>query len=427
MKMQCLLKKLFIIALGMNIGLYAAEVRTLAEWTIIVYMQADNNLSSFADYNIKQMQQGIVKDSSQVNVLVQWDQPENNKTWRYKILKGNKIDVGSLNIEMGLDPERELVDCARWVKDNYPAKKYAWILWNHGSGIQDIKARISFLNSWIQIPGLSLSDDRGILYDDSQHSFLSNQALRRAFAKITDILGHPIDVLAMDACLMAMIEVSYQIKGLASYMVASEQIEQGTGYAYDRILNPLTQDPMSFDDRAFAELLVHAYKSYYDDKGETDYTISAFDMHYIDALKENIDNFVLAVAACKKFDRNAISHIIIKARKKALSFATADFIDVHNFYSYVLKYVTVIRENAKANTSYVQALDRLAKVLEHGKALITKSVCAQAVGLLDSKAQGISIYYLDVSHPASAIDKSYVPTLFAQESLWLNFVKENRL
>lgn len=428
MKMQCILRKLFIVVFVMNAGLYAAKDRTLAEWTIVVYIQADNNLSSFADYNIRQMQQGIVEDSSQVNVLVQWDQPENNKTWRYKIVKGNKIDVGSLDTEMGLNPEHELVDCAQWIKDNYPAKKYAWILWNHGSGIQDIKAeKMSLLNSWIQIPGLSLIDDRGILYDDSQHSFLSNQSLTRAFTKITDILGHPIDVLAMDACLMAMIEISYQIKGLASYMVASEQTEQGTGYAYDRILNPLTQDPASFDDRKFAELLVHAYKSYYDHMGETDYTISAFDMHYVDSLKENIDSFVSSIAACKKFDSSTISQAIIKARKKTLSFATIDFIDLYTFYTYVHKYITSIRSNVQYDTQYLNALDTLLEVIEYGMRLITKSLSAQAAGALDIKAHGISIYYLDVFQPASAIDASYVPTLFAQESLWLDFVKDNRL
>ena len=66
---------------------------TVAEWTFLVYIQADNNLAPFADFNIAQMQRGIVADSSRVNVLVQWDQPNNNKTWRYKIVKGGKVDV----------------------------------------------------------------------------------------------------------------------------------------------------------------------------------------------------------------------------------------------------------------------------------------------------------------------------------------------
>jgi hypothetical protein len=390
-------------------------------------MQADNNLASFAEYNIEQMQQGVVKDSAQVNILVQWDQPANNKTWRYRIVSGRRIDAGSLDTEMGLDPERELVDCARWIKDKYPAKKYAWILWNHGSGIQDIKGLgMSMLHSWIKVPGLFLLDDRGILYDDSQHSFLSNQGMTRAFTKIKNILGHPIDVLAMDACLMAMIEVSYQIKGLASYVVASEQIEQGTGYAYDRILNPLTKNPASFNDRTFAELLVQTYKSYYDDKGETDYTISAFDMRYIDALKKNIDSFVTAVTACKKFNSNEITRAIITARKKALAFATIDFIDLYTFYNGVLEYITPIRSRVVAYTPYAQALDVLIKMVHDGMALITQSIVAQANGSVNAKAHGISIYYLNVYQSASAMDGSYVSTLFAKESPWLNFIKENR-
>jgi hypothetical protein len=381
----------------------------LAEWTFLVYMQADNNLESFAEMNVSQMQRGIYVDSTKVNVLVQWDQPDNNKTWRYKVVKGGKIDAGSLSIEMGINPGQELIDCATWVKNYYPAKKYAWILWNHGSGIEDI-SRVS----------------RGILYDDSQHTLLTNQALMSSFTQIKTILGQPIDLLAMDACLMAMFEISYQLKGLAKIIVASEQVEPGSGYAYDAILNPLTKNPTAYDEKNLANLIVNTYGSYNTAAKEHDFTASAFDMNYVDLLKANIDTFILNVTACKKLDALHIKKAVVTARQKALSFYYVDYIDLYTFYQNMSIQVAMLRKQAKTGSAYAVVLDTLAKTILQGMTLITNSILINKVGTADAVAKGVSIYYLDPSKSASAIDSSYLATTFAQQSLWLSFIKEYR-
>lgn len=385
-------------------------------------MEADNNLEPDAVANIAQMQKGIAVDSSQVNVLVQWDQPHNNKTWRYKIVKGGKVDVGSLSTEMGIDPEKELVDCSKWVKNDYPANKYAWILWNHGSGIEDLTKRRQ-LNGWSQAQLRKIYRERGILYDDSQGTLLTNQAFASAFTQIKSVLGQPVDLLGMDACMMAMIEVAYQIKGLANVIVASEQVEPGSGYAYDQILKPLTQNPTAYDAKKLAQLIVSSYASYNVSAHENDFTASALDMNYIPTLKTSVELVVLNVTACSKYNAAQIKQAVIKARNASLSFYYTDYIDLYVFYQNLKQQVASLRKNVKSGVTYATALDTLTTAINQGQSLISQAVFANSVGSQDSLAKGISIYYLDPTKSASAINASYLNTLFAQQSLWLNFIK----
>ncbi len=123
-------------------------------WTLLAYIQADNSLADFASYNINAMQQGMLDDTN-VNMLVQWDQPGNNRSWRYRIVRGGKIEDASLSSEMGVNPSQEIVDSMQWAVNSYPASHYGLILWNHGSGIEDYcRSRLSVLlqkhiHSWM--------------------------------------------------------------------------------------------------------------------------------------------------------------------------------------------------------------------------------------------------------------------------------------
>src|SRR5205823_6865956 len=80
---------------------------------------------------------------------------------------------------------------------------------------------------------------RAIAFDDDAKDFLDNQELKRVLGEARKFLGGKIAVIGMDACLMSMVEVAYQIRGAASVMVGSEQTEPGEGWPYDSILRAL--------------------------------------------------------------------------------------------------------------------------------------------------------------------------------------------
>jgi hypothetical protein len=119
------------------------SISKTAKWTVLVYMNADNNLESDGIDDFLEMAQA--SDSEDINILVQFDRAPDyssaygdwTQTLRFKIKNGmepykeNAID--DLKEQNMGDPTvlRKFVD---WGKDRFPAEHYIIILWGHGSG-----------------------------------------------------------------------------------------------------------------------------------------------------------------------------------------------------------------------------------------------------------------------------------------------------
>ncbi|MFH1254833.1 MAG: clostripain-related cysteine peptidase [bacterium] len=410
-----------------------SETKGTASWTMLVYIAADNNLAPYASYNMNDMAAGLASLSG-VNILVQWDQPSNNKTWRYKITPGSKIDAGTLSSEMGYNPAKELVSSMQWAVKNYPANNYALILWDHGSGIEDfLPGSRNIINdaSWLNL--MPSFPERGILYDDSQSTCLTNQGLTSALTQIKQLLGKNLDIIAMDACLMAMVEVGYQMKGLVNLFVGSQQTIPGYGYPYSQFIKPLSLNPAGTTSLQLAQSMVSSYKNFYTSQMPTsDFTLSVIDVTSIDLIKQNIDQFVTAVTACSKVDKTKTKSIILAARKASISFEMPEYIDLYSFYANVLNNtkktspkssLILERQNKKTNSTpnkeYQKVLNVLNAVIQDGLSKISKVVLQKSVGPVYAGAKGISIYY-----PISGqIDSSYSKTIFAQSTAWTQFIK----
>lgn len=425
----------------------ADNIKSIAEWSVLVYIQADNSLASFAEYNINDMQKGV-KSINGVNVLVQWNSPnDNSRPSRYQILPGSKrLDTSNNNVQMGINPGPEIVDAMQWMQSKYPAKYYGLILWNHGSGIEDLRS-LNFskenfmsnqvLGSWIQIPGIAIKN-RGILYDDTTNNCLTNQALTDALINIKKMLGRNLDFLGMDACMMAMLEVGYQLNDTVNVFVGSQQTEPGAGWAYSEFLTPLTRHPSNYNPTDLAKLVVQAYESFYKNGNNgLDYTLSAVNCDNIDKLKQNIDQFIVNINACELINKAAIKSAIIAARNASIEFYYPEFIDMYSFYSALLNQInqtnpksdkilndTVSKKENKLSSNdanYKLAITALNKTIVAGMQLINSTVIFNIAGPQLAHAKGISIYF----PKTKAIDSSYSKTLFAENTEWLNFILNN--
>lgn len=416
-------------------------------WSLLCYVQADNDLAPFANYNIHDMEIAFskYKNPTHVNMLVQWDQPQNKKTWRYRITPTGKIEDESLSAEMGINPVQEIVASMAWVKRKYPAQYYGLFLWNHGSGVEDYRIKQLKLptktinrlgNNWLRPPGIPM-ELRGILYDESQNTCLTNAGLSSALSQVKKLLGKNIDLVGMDACLMAMVEIVYQMKGYADILVASEETEPGTGWPYAEILNPLLEAPEIFDPQALAQAIVLSYGNYYS-TDEPGYTQSALAINNIDSLKKNIDQVVTAIGSCKKLSPTDIKNKVILARKATQTFAIDSYIDLYSFYTELKKQCNksipksakilakIANKKATISKRYRQELTKLNTILTDGLTKIKQIVLLNTNGDDVPDAHGISIYYPNPRYSSRAIHTSYPKTRFAQESKWLQFIKEYR-
>ncbi len=64
-------------------------------------------------------------------------------------------------------------------------------------------------------------------------------------AALTQTNVPAIDVLAFDACLMAMAEVQYALRDVAEYFVGSQEVVSGDGYDYRTLFQSLVAQPYS--------------------------------------------------------------------------------------------------------------------------------------------------------------------------------------
>ncbi|GAG28789.1 unnamed protein product, partial [marine sediment metagenome] len=242
-----------------------------AEWTVMVYLDADNNLESAGIDDINEME--IVGSTTDVNIVVQVDRIPysvlaannegylddiSNSNWTttrryyitqdfdpYQISSDLKSDLGELN--MG-DPQT-LIDFTSWAVTEYPAKKYLLVIWNHGGGFRS--------------PAYTTRD---IAWDDtSGGDKITMPELEYALSAISAQIGKKIDIVGMDACLMAMTEVAYQIKDHTDILVASEENEPGDGWPYDTILGQLVVNPTTSPEQLATDIVdkyIYSYPSY---------------------------------------------------------------------------------------------------------------------------------------------------------------------
>ena len=121
----------------------AARAST-AEWNILVFLNAKNNLESFSFLNFEQMAK--VGSTGQVNVLVEFGRPQRHytnefgawsKTLRFRVEKDMEPtedaaleDLGTVNMGDG----QALADFVTWAKTAYPAKRTMLAIWDHGQG-----------------------------------------------------------------------------------------------------------------------------------------------------------------------------------------------------------------------------------------------------------------------------------------------------
>lgn len=394
---------LFAISLFLLFALPAPCNSKIPDWTILTCIGANNNLYKHGIINVKSMQR--VGSSDNINVLVQLDEPNTPKTWRYKIIKGGYCDDASQDQPLGVNPAQELVDAARWAHSTYPSSYFLLGLWNHGNGVLDEPKR------WEDYIKKNKPKTRGILYNFTTDTYLTNKELKKALTSIRDeVLHKKIDLLGFDACLMAMIEVAYQVKDTARYLIASQNIEVVPGWHYAHHLKQLTHSAAPVQPVELAKNIVKSFMQL--NKSRNNFsTQSVIDLEEVTTLKNCLDAVVKQLIDHMDKDPNRIKPLLKKARQQTLAFYDTRYIDLASFFTNILN-ATVRKGNRKTFSELVGTIDTLLKSID-------SSVIVSQAGAKYAKACGLSIYFPE----EGPVHETYLATDFAQESLWLSFLK----
>ena len=378
-----------------------------AEWTFLVYMAGDNNLDGAALRDIAEMAKaGSTKD---VHVLVQLDRLEDRKTRRFRISLGGgfKKDCIETFSETNTGDPQILYSFCQWAVKNYPANRYALILWNHGSGWwEEAKSKTTSptgrrLHQTLFCHNLPQSH-RSICYDDtSDGDALDNRELRVVLAGICVLLGRKIDLLGMDACLMNMVEVAWQLRDSVNVVVGSEIEEPFDGWPYTGILSRLTARPRQ-DAAALARWIVRSYLASYQGKGET-VTQSAIDVGRISDVATRLDALTGTLIAALNTD----AKLIMNAWRRSPRFYDDNYIDLACFARNL---------RGKAGLDIRTKADALIAALKPGKG---RPILSQGkIGPEVRGTGGLSIYF-----PADRINPAYRTLDFCTDCRWLGFLE----
>jgi hypothetical protein len=369
-----------------------------ADWTVMSYITA-SNLQSYARDSIEEMERALAKTlPGSVKLTVFWDQSENGTS--YPTAKGNqpawttagravlKADSKQTRIatrfeifdEVNTGAQQTLTDFLDWSKQVAPARKYALIMWGHGGG------------------------PNGVNYDDeggSDSDQLDIIELRDAIQSSTVSLN----VLAFDACNMAMFEAEYMLRDQANFIVASQAVIPGSSYNYLTAFDTLNSTPRNTSGREFADGLVTSYDnrtSGLSVQGAPTDTLSNARTSRLDELATALRQFTDAVGTNPS---SATRSAIKAALDSSISFDGNDFYD--------LGYFMFVVANTVSSTAIQEACQAVSSALTEAVVSSTTST---------SNSTGLSIYAPKLARRVpSAYRSDY--TAFNTATGWVDFLE----
>lgn len=394
------------------------------DWNIMVYMANNNNLHRFGVQNFRQMVK--VGSSPYMNILLQMDHFGELAVSRFYIEKNNPNLLEShANTATSFSGTRaNLIDFAHWGLSNFASNQQCLVLWNHGAGIKDINAWGRYLvhnrdslfvfNNDTGLLELDRSmrasrhnaehhKHKGIAFNDAAEEYLNNQDLKSGLEEIVaQQLGNKkIEIISMDACHMAMVEVASQIKTSAKILVASQEVEPGSGINYIPTLSQFADKTM--DSTTFAKHIVQSYRNEYEGT-LGDYTQSAVDLSYTDALEKNIDSLAKALINTLSNKKASFVQQLLQLRTGRVTtteFYDDDYIDLGHLYKSLISLNPTVFKD----------------ICTEGLLILNKMVIDNVAGRNLLNASGLSIYF-----PKRSIHTSYAKTVFAQTTAWPQFL-----
>lgn len=341
---------------------------TSRQWLVLVYMAADNNLSSFATLDLNEM--AAVKYTPQVKLVALTDFSNGADLISESDDTTGELTSKQLNYEVDSGNYETLEDFIRTYYSRYPAKHVALILWDHGDGWRSTR-----------IAGI----------DESSSDYLFMFQLRKALSNLKND-GITFDIIGFDECFMGMEEVLYDIKDFASYFVASENTEPGDGWNYKAVLSYLVSNPYA-DPESFGRAIVDAYRGTYSSYVSTDtLTLTLFSRNdveeiagYLNDLYYYLDNSTFSDF---KLARDSAQQVVGSASNSG---------DLSYYYVDLYTFASNLPDNYTAAVRITEIIDSLYRAVipgGDGKDLHGLSIYFPA-NQTEADSSGFSCYILD--------------------------------
>lgn len=365
------------------------------EWTFLLFLNGNNNLDSFGDVNLKQMEE--IGSNKNINIVVQWGSMSRKTVKRLYIKKStnhNHVtspvvqDMGA--VDMG--DYKELVNFLKWGHEKYPAKRYFVSVWNHGNGWRKNKP----LPGGIQINDIS--------YDDKTGNKITTEQLGFAMGEFSKFIGRKVDLYGSDACLMSMVEVASEMSDYVSYFAGSQEVEPGEGWPYSHFLKEWTKNANIEGDKLGNILATEYLKAYSGGVyGQGSVTFSVFNLNKISQFEESVRNLSQELSSLSSDDLTRAFDV----SKQTQNFTYADYKDFGHFLK-LLQAGNLLLE--KTNLDITQSFNDF--------------VIANKVSSYYAEAKGVSIWLPESSWQFGSYKERYSKLKFNERTNWLDFLNK---
>lgn len=270
----------------------------LYDKVVIIYMAANNNLSTQAYANIASMKEGYIPTNSGKEAIVVYQHiagvdPEIVHYYRAKngeIVEERVLSYSKHNSASGEVLQETLLA----IKSKFPSKEYSLILWSHATG-------------WLP-EGAYTTGPFGVIFTDPYRdivkSFGADETSEIDLIDLSNSLPYHFSHILFDCCFMGGIEVLYQLKDKCDFIVAAPTEILAEGFPYHKVMAPLFDkvntrvrvplDGVSINSNddipyKFYSPLVHLGQSifeYYSNKQDQRYRSLALALYSTDAVEE---------------------------------------------------------------------------------------------------------------------------------------------
>ena len=368
------------------------------EWTFMVYLDGDNNLDGNASTDLNEMKKGLSSagTSKKVNVIVLHDGDGASDTKLYKVTESGLTTLNSgTAIFSGSEADMSSADTLKkfgvWAVKNYPAKKYALIMWDHGGGWRDGEgentADSRHCGCSFSLMGAVPADAsayKGFSQDDnsadsSKMITLADGAYGGALSAIKTQAGQKLSIIGFDACLMGMYEVGAASAAYGDYLVASAESEPGSGWDYKAILKALATTP-TMNALTLSKEIVDSYNSH----SSYSATLAVFDLSKVSAMTTALGSFgsALKTAIATSSYKSAIKTI----RSNTQQYGYQEHIDLKHFATQVS---TSSSLPSSVKTAASSVLTNISSYMVYAKVKSAKSYW----GYSHDNASGIAVFF----------------------------------
>jgi len=424
--------------------------KKLKKWTLMFFFASDNNLSPSMLYQLKSIKSaGFQLDT---NVVVHFDPYERgvpsrifeiNRTEKkgqyssrigddrdpiIRNLAGDQVEPEITQEDPGFRKSRSsryydnqtaneaLTDFLDLCAEKYPAEQYMLFLIGHGL----VVGRDAFLPDDNPNSGISLVELGTIL---------------GTFQKTIRAKGGELELIGLHSCSMSAVEVAYQLKGKAKYMMASEGLSFVGAWPYRQMLQKIFcaidhagQAKVGLANlvKGLHELCVHNSADFIFAGYSSDLCLCSLDPERVEALTAPIEELAKTLRSALEDDRG--KELILLAHWKSQSYFQEAYTDLFDFCRCLRESCSNADSNV-AQQAMKRACGSVIEALSPGETSKGPIIEVDYFGPDSQYSYGLSIYFpwfRPIEDASENVIKNYKTYAFVNDlhgNSWLGFLK----